>query len=154
MIEMMFPLRTENLRPKTNDTGPVALLIYGYSIHVTGRVIAFAESERILIIWLVPPSPHLSQPRDLSTFGLFKILDKKEQKIQKLKGETFEIDRALHAFYKATVIPMVQWSLNRAGFWLNSDNLLALLPINRAEGPARISVPEMFLEQFVFRRAH
>jgi hypothetical protein len=47
------------------------------------------------------------------------------------------------------MILMVQWSFSRAGFRLNSDNLLAPLAINRTEVLAQISVPEMSPEQLV-----
>jgi hypothetical protein len=52
----------------------------------------------------------------------------------------------LHAFYKATIIPMAGWSFSHAGFRINSENLLALLAINRTEVLARISVTEMSFE--------
>jgi hypothetical protein len=68
--------------------GQFSLLLDSHSTHVTGRVAAFAASERILIIRLVLHSSHLSLPLDVYTFGLFKIVYLKEHKTQKLKGET------------------------------------------------------------------
>jgi hypothetical protein len=44
---------------------------------------------------------------------------------------------------------MVRWSFSRAGFRLNSDNLLARLSVNRTEDLTGVSVPEMSLEQLV-----
>jgi hypothetical protein len=68
---MLLP-QIENLRAKTNSTGPVVLLLEGQSIRVSEYVVAFAGSETILLIRLVPHSPHLSQSLDLRMFGLFK----------------------------------------------------------------------------------
>jgi hypothetical protein len=45
--------------------------------------------------------------------------------MQKLKEETLKIYRAILAFYKATVIPIVRWSFLRTIFRLNPKNLLA-----------------------------
>jgi hypothetical protein len=70
---------------------------------------------------------------------------------KKRQGETLKIYCALHAFYQATIIPMVRRSFSRAGFRFNPDNLLSLLVINRTEVPARINIPEMSLEQVVFQ---
>jgi hypothetical protein len=67
-------------------------------------------------------------------------------KIQKHKGDTLNIYRALHTFYKTIIIPMVRSSFSRTGFRFNSDNLLVPSAINRTEVLARISVPEMSLE--------
>jgi hypothetical protein len=47
-----------------------------------------------------------------------------------MKGETRKIYRALLAFYKSTIIPMVWWSFERDGFRLNSENLLRPLTID------------------------
>jgi hypothetical protein len=87
-LKTIFLLRIENLRAKANYAGSIVLRLDGHSTHVTECVIAFARSERILIIRLVPYSSHLSQPLDLCTFGLFKILYVKEQKRKKLKGKS------------------------------------------------------------------
>jgi hypothetical protein len=122
-LKTMFLPRTENPRAKANYTVPVLLLFDGQSTPVPDDVIAFAQSEIILIIGLVSHSSHLSQPRDLCTFGLLKRFEKNEQK-QKLEGETLKIYRALHAFYKVAIIPMVRWSLTRTRFRHNSANLM------------------------------
>jgi hypothetical protein len=55
--------------------------------------------------------------------------------------------------YKITIIPMIPWSFSRAGFHINSDDLLASLTINRTEVLARISVPEISLEQLISQEA-
>jgi hypothetical protein len=70
-------------------------------------------------------------------------------KAQKFKVEILKIYRALYAFYKTTIIPLVRWSFIRARFRLNSANLIVPLTINRTEVLTRISVPEMSLEQLV-----
>jgi hypothetical protein len=47
-----------------------------------------------------------------------------------MKGEIRKIYRVLLAFYKSTVIPMIWWSFERAGFRLNSDSLLSPLTVD------------------------
>jgi hypothetical protein len=148
-LKTMFLPRIEDLRAKAKYAGPVILLLDGHSTHLTDHVVGYAGSERILIIRLVPHSSHLSQPLDLCVFGLFKILYKKEAKPKGMKGETSKIYRALLAFYKATIIPMVRWSFRRAGFNLNSTQLLGPLTVNPAEVLERIAVPEMALQELV-----
>jgi hypothetical protein len=59
----------------------------------------------------------------LGVFGIFKALYKTESKVKGLKGETLKIYRALAAFHKSTIIPMVRWSFVRAGFRRNPNNL-------------------------------
>jgi hypothetical protein len=112
-------------------------------------VVADAGSEQILIIQLVLHSSHLSQLLDLCVFDLDKIRDQKEQKPKQMRGETLKIYRALLAFYKATIIPMVRWSFDRAGFRLNPHDLLGRLTLNPMEVLNRIGVPEMSLEQLI-----
>jgi hypothetical protein len=116
---------------------------------LTDHVVSYAGSEKILIIRLVPHSSHLSQPLDLCVFGLFKIPSKKEAKPKEMNGETSKTYRALLAFYKATIIPMVRWSFRRAGFNLNPIQLLGPLTVNPAKVLERITVPEMALQELV-----
>jgi hypothetical protein len=78
---------------------------------------------------------------------LLKVLYKKEPKTQHLRGETLKIYRALAAFYKATIIPMVRWSFCRAGFSLNPENLLAPVRVRPDEVLGRIALPEITLEE-------
>jgi hypothetical protein len=68
-----------------------------------------------------------------------------------MKGEALKIYRAMLAFYKATIIPMVRWSFVPAGFRLNPKNLLAPLTVTPADVFARIAMPEIGLEDYVFR---
>jgi hypothetical protein len=70
--------------------------------------------------------------------------------MQKLKGKTLKIYRAMLAFYKATIIPMVRWSFLRAGFRFKADNLLVPLTVTQTEIREPIVVPELSLEEFVF----
>jgi hypothetical protein len=67
-----------------------------------------------------------------------------------MKGETVKIYRAILAFYRATIIPMVRWSFVRAGFLLSPKNLLAPLTVTRADVLTRIAMPEIGLEDYVF----
>jgi hypothetical protein len=87
----------------------------------------------------------------LCVFGLFKIFYRKERQSKGMKGETRSIYRALLAFYKSTIIPMVRWSFERAGFRLNSDNLLRHLTVDPTPVLDRLDVPELpFDETFVY----
>jgi hypothetical protein len=54
-----------------------------------------------------------------------------------------KIYRVLLAFYKSMIILMVQWSFERAGFRLNSDNLLSPLTVDPAPVLDRLDVPEL-----------
>ena len=148
-LETMFVPRMVYLRRKFDYQGPVLLVLDGHSTHVTPRVTAYAGSRQIIVLLLVPHSSHLTQPLDLCVFGLFKILYKKERKVAEMKGETLKIYRALCAFYKATIIPMVRWSFSRAGFRLDPHNLFAPLTVNPAEVLDRLKVPDISLESFV-----
>jgi hypothetical protein len=53
----------------------------------------------------------------------------KERNSKAMKGETKKIYRALVAFFKAAVIPMVRWSFERAGFLLDLENIRNPVPI-------------------------
>jgi hypothetical protein len=85
----------------------------------------------------------------LCVFGILKILYKKENKVKGMKGETLKMYRAITAFYKATIIPMVRWSFIRAGFFLNPDDLFGPLTVNPARVIDRIALPEIALEHLV-----
>jgi hypothetical protein len=67
-----------------------------------------------------------------------------------MKGETRKICRALLAFYKSMIIPMVRWSFERAGFCLNSDSLLSSLTVDPTRVLDRLDAPELpFDDAFV-----
>jgi hypothetical protein len=70
-----------------------------------------------------------------------------------MKGETLKIYRALLAFYKATIIPLVRWSFVRGGLHLNPQDLFAPLTVTTDEVLDRITSPEMRLEDLVFPQA-
>jgi hypothetical protein len=78
------------------------------------------------------------------------MLPKREVKAHKMKRETFKIYRAILAFDKTTIIPMVRWSFVRAGFRLNPKNLLAPLTVTPAGVLTRIAMPEIGLEDYIF----
>jgi hypothetical protein len=68
-----------------------------------------------------------------------------------MKGETRKIYRALLAFYKSTIISMVWWSFERAGFRLNSDNLMSHLIVDPTPVLDRLDVSELpFDDAFVY----
>jgi hypothetical protein len=67
-----------------------------------------------------------------------------------MKRETLKIYRVILAFYKAIIIPMMRWSFVGAGFRLNPKNLLAPLTVTPADMLARIVMPEIGLEDYVF----
>jgi hypothetical protein len=103
------------------------------------------------MIRLVAHSSDLAQPLDLCLSGLFKIFYRKERHSKGMKGETRKTYRALLAFYKSTIIPMVRWSFERAGFRLNSDNLLSLLTVDPTPILDRLNVPGLpFDDAFVY----
>jgi hypothetical protein len=67
-----------------------------------------------------------------------------------MKGENRKIYRALLAFYKSTIILMVRWSFERAGFRLNSENLLSPLTVDPTPVLDRLEVPELpFNDAFI-----
>jgi hypothetical protein len=123
-LKTVFLQWIETPRQRMQYQGLVILLLDGHATHVTPRVLASSGSQRIIIIQLVAHSWHLTPPRDLCVFRIFKVLYTKENKVKGLKGETLKIYRALAPFYKFTIIPMVPWSFVWAGFRLNPDNLL------------------------------
>jgi hypothetical protein len=103
------------------------------------------------MITLIAHSLHLAQPLDLCFFGLFKIFYRKERQSKGMKGETRKIYRTLLAFYKSTIIPMVQWSFERADFRLNFDNILSPLTVDPTPVLNRLDVPELpFDDAFVY----
>jgi prepilin-type processing-associated H-X9-DG protein len=95
MTEVLFIdwLRTvfipwnENLCRKFQYEGPIVLFLDGHATHVTDRVLAYACSERILIIRLVAHSSHLGQPLDLCVLAIRQILYKKEKNVNGMKGD-------------------------------------------------------------------
>jgi hypothetical protein len=95
------------------------------------------------MIRLVAQSSHLAQSLDLCVFVLFKIFYRKERQSKGMKRETRKIYRALLAFYKSTIIPMVRWSFERAGIRLNSNNLLSHLIVDPTPVLDRLDVREL-----------
>jgi hypothetical protein len=150
-LETIFLPRIAELRRKFAYDGPSILIIDGHATHGTPRVIAFCGARKVLLIKLVPHSSHLTQPLDLCVFGLFKIIYRKEKQSKGMKGETRKIYRALLAFYKSTIIPMIRWSFERAGLHLNPDDLMGPLTINPGPVLQRLEVPELsFDDAFVY----
>jgi hypothetical protein len=78
------------------------------------------------------------------------MLYKRETNTHELKGETLKIYRAILAFYKATIIPMVRWSFIQAGFRPNPKNLLAPLTVTPADVLNRIAMPEVTFKEYIF----
>jgi hypothetical protein len=118
---------------------------------MTARVIALCGVRNVIMIRLVAHSSHLAQPLDSCVFGLFKIFCRKGRQSKGMKGETRKIYRALLAFYKSTIIPMVRWSFERAGFRLSSDCLLSLLSVDPTPCFDRFDVPKLsFDDAFIY----
>jgi hypothetical protein len=150
-FDTIFLPRISELRRKFDYDGQGNLIADGHSRHVTPRVIALCGARNVIMIRLVAHSSHLAQPLDLCVFGLFKIFYRKERQSKGMKGETRKIYRALLAFYKTAIIPMVRWSFERAGFRLNSDNLLSPLTVDPTPILDRFDVPELpFDDAFVY----
>jgi hypothetical protein len=141
-LHTIFLPRISELQRKFDYDGPSILIVDGYSTYATPRVIALCGPRHVITIRLVAHSSHRAQPIYLCVFGLFKIFDRKERQNKGMKGETRKIYRALQAFYKSMIIPMVLWSFERAGFRLNSDNLLSPLIIDLTPEQNRLDVPE------------
>jgi 4-hydroxybenzoate polyprenyltransferase len=107
-LQTQFIPKTDELRRIIDYGGPIILLVDSHTSYITPRVLAYAASQKIIVIKLVAHSSHVSQPLDLSVFGVFKMLCKREAKTHKMKGEALKIYLAILAFYKATIIPMVR----------------------------------------------
>jgi hypothetical protein len=90
----------------------ILLLVDGHAARVTPRVIPFAVSRKIFMFQLVP---HLSVV-GLVCFRSLQDLGQKRQKLKRMKGETLTIYRVMHTFYKATIVPMVNWRFMWAVF--------------------------------------
>jgi hypothetical protein len=67
-----------------------------------------------------------------------------------MKREIRKIYRAWLAFYKNTSISMVQWSFERIGFRLNSDNLMRRLTIDPTPVLGRLDAPELLFEASLY----
>jgi hypothetical protein len=117
-LRTVFLPWNNKLPRKCQYQGPIILFPDGHASHVTIWVLAYAGSQRILIIQLVADLSHIFQSLDFWVLGIFKLPYTKENKVKGMKGETLKFIR-LAAFYKAAIIPMVRWSFIRAGFRLN-----------------------------------
>jgi hypothetical protein len=94
----------------------------------------------------LPDSSLFGPPSEFCLFGAFKVLYKKEKKMEKMKVETLKMYRAMSAFYKATVIQVVRWSSNTAASQLNLNECVAPLTVNPQDVLERITRPECTLE--------
>jgi hypothetical protein len=135
----------------TKYQGKVVLILDGHATHVTLLVIAYSGSRGLLLIRLVPHSSHIAQPLDFCVFGLFKRIDSKEGKYTAGKGEIRKMYHALLVFYQATLIPMVRWSFERAGFLLDFENIRTPVQIVLGRILDQIDVPDFEIdESFIF----
>jgi hypothetical protein len=71
-FETVFLVRINELRQKFAYEGPVILFVDGNSMHLTPRVIAFCETNRVICIRLVVHSSHISHPLGLHFFRDFQ----------------------------------------------------------------------------------
>jgi hypothetical protein len=129
-FDTIFLPRISELRRKFDYDGPGILIVDGHSAHVTPRVIALCGALNGIIIRLAAHSSHLAQPLDLCVFGLFKIFYRTERQSKAMQGETQKIYRALLAFCKSAITPMVRWSFERRGFRLNWTHCSYPVPAN------------------------
>jgi hypothetical protein len=60
-----------------------------------------------------------------------------------MKEETKKIHHILFAFYKATMIPMIRWSFERAGFLLDLSGIRNPVQIDPNRALAQIAVPDV-----------
>jgi hypothetical protein len=111
-------------------------------------------TEVFFIDWLQMCFSRWCQPLDLCVAGLFKTIYYNERKSKAMKGETRKIYPALLAFYKATIIPMVRWSFERAGFLLDIENIRNPVQIVPSRVLVRISIPnfEIMICSFTLAR--
>jgi hypothetical protein len=79
-VQTQFIPKNDQFRIRAHCDGPIVLLTDGHASHITPRIVAYADSQPIILIKLVAHSSHISQPLDLCAFSLFKILYEKEQK--------------------------------------------------------------------------
>jgi hypothetical protein len=107
-LQTQFIPKNDELGRKIDCDGPIILLIDGHTSHITPRVLGYTASQNIIVIKLVAHSSHASRRLDFCVFNVFKMLYKREAKTHKMKGEMLKIYRAILAFYKATIIPMVK----------------------------------------------
>jgi hypothetical protein len=77
-LKTVFLPQIETRRQRMEHQGPAILLLDGQAAHVIPRVLAYAGSQRIIIIQLVAHSSHLTRPLELSVFGIFKVLYKRK----------------------------------------------------------------------------
>jgi hypothetical protein len=150
-IENVFLTRINCLRSKMNYNGKVVLIVDGHASHVTPRVVAFAASQDIILIRLVAHSSHIAQPLDFCLFGMFKLTYKKEKQTQQFTGETKKLYKALLAFYKSTILPIVRHSFARAGILLHLGDMMGAVHIDSKVVLDRLVTPQIPVDEtFVF----
>jgi hypothetical protein len=68
-----------------------------------------------------------------------------------MKGETKKMSRALLAFYKATIVPMVRWSFEPGGFLLDLDDIRNPVEIDPTRVLTRIALLDSeFDDSFIY----
>jgi hypothetical protein len=150
-LQNVFIPKVNHLGESAKDDGKVVLILDDHISHATPRVIAFAGSQKLSLIRLVPHSSHITQPLDLCGFGLFKVIYSMERQSKGMKEETKKMYRALPAFYKATIVPMIRWSFERGRFLLDLDDIRNLVQIDPSRVLARIALPDSeFDESFIY----
>jgi hypothetical protein len=96
--QTQFSSKNNQLRRKTNYDVPIILIVDGHATHVAPGALANAGSQRIILIHLVVHSSQISQPLDECVFGVFKMLNRRETKTQRMNGETLKLDGDILAF--------------------------------------------------------
>jgi hypothetical protein len=119
-LQNVFIPKVNHLRERAKYDGKVVLILDGHASHVTPRVIAFAGSQKLSLIRLVPHSSDITQPVDLCVAGLFKVIYSKERQSKDMKGETKKMHRTLLAFYKPALLRWFVGVSNGVNFCLIS----------------------------------
>jgi hypothetical protein len=124
----------------------MVLILDGHAIHVTPRAVAYARCQGLSLIRFVPHSPHVAQPLHFYVSGMLKTIYSKGRQSKAMKRETWKMYRALLAFYKATIILMVAWSFERAGFLLDLENIRNPVQIAPSRVLDRIGVSDFEID--------
>jgi hypothetical protein len=79
-LQTQFIPKNEELRAEMKYKWSVSLLVDAVASHIPPRVIAYAGSQKLVLVKLIAHSLHIGQPLDLCVFGLFNVFIKRNQK--------------------------------------------------------------------------
>jgi hypothetical protein len=98
--------RIAELWENVADDGPTILAVNGHPTHMMSRVIAPCGALRIILTKGILYSSHLAQPLDLGIFGLFKMIDRKENQNTGMKRAP---KRSIWHHWCSTKAVLFQW---------------------------------------------